>query len=109
MMTAAPSKAPPFKPPPSDARLADYLKDYPPWLFGERLYQSIELMERYSIDLAIVLLGQLGVVDQLGEWRSADELCQALSFVPRFGSALDWLLRRLVETGCIEQVNRDTR
>jgi SAM-dependent methyltransferase len=67
-------------------------------------------MERYSIDLAIDLLGRLDVIDQLGEWRSARNLCHALSFQPRFDFALGWLLERLVETGCIEtQTDGDSR
>jgi SAM-dependent methyltransferase len=69
---------------------------------SEQLYQSIELMERYSIDLAIDLLRRLDVVDQLDEWRSADELCAMLSFQLRFRFALRWILERLVETGCME-------
>jgi len=107
---AASSKPPAFNPAPYDPRLALCLQGYPPSLFSERLYQSIELIERYSIDLAIDLLGRLGVVDQLGDWRSARELCQALSFQPRFNSTLDWLLRRLLETGCVEaRMDRNTR
>ena len=99
-----------FNPPPRDPRLADWLKDYPPELFSEQLYQSVELMERYSIDLAIELLDQLGAIDQLGEWRSASELCQSLSFQPRFSSALGWLLERLIETGCVEtRINGNAR
>ncbi len=43
-----------FKAPVRDPRLADWLKDYPSDVFSERLYQSIELMERYSIELALV-------------------------------------------------------
>lgn len=67
-------------------------------------------MERYSIDLAIDLLGQLNVVNQLDQWRSASELCHALSFQPSFEFALDWLLRRLIETGCIEaRIDNDIR
>jgi 3-hydroxymyristoyl/3-hydroxydecanoyl-(acyl carrier protein) dehydratases len=97
------SEAPDFDPPPYDPRLANWLQDYPASLFGERLYRSIELMERYSIDLAIDLLGRLDVVDQLYEWRSAKQLCEALSYQPRFSSVLDWLLKRLLETGCIER------
>jgi SAM-dependent methyltransferase len=74
------------------------------------LYQSIELMERYSIELAIDLLRRLDVIDQLGEWRSADELCHMLSFQPHFSFALGWVLERLVETGCMEvQVDGNTR
>ena len=95
-------KAPVFNLQPPDPRLANWLKGYPPSLFSERLYQSIELIERYSIDLAIDLIGRLDVIDQLGQWRSARKLCQALSFQPRFSSALAWLLERLIETGCIE-------
>ena len=101
-MNAASSDAPTFKARPCDPRLAHWLKDYPPSLLSERLYQSIELMERYSIELAIDLLRRLDVIDQLGEWRSADELCHVLSFQPRFSFALGWILERLVETGCIE-------
>ncbi|PYL02541.1 MAG: hypothetical protein DME32_06175, partial [Verrucomicrobia bacterium] len=71
-------------------------------MFSETLYQSIELMERYSIDLAIDLLERLDVLEQLDQPRSARELCQALAFQTRFNSTLSWLLQRLVEAGCIE-------
>ena len=109
-MNAATSDAPPFTAPPRDARLARLLKDYPAPVFSEQLYQSIELMERYSIDLAIDLLRRLDVIDQLDEWRSADELCDVLSFQPRFSFALSWILERLVETGCMEvRVDGNTR
>ena len=97
-----PVAAPAFNLRPSDERLAAYLEDYPPSLFSETLYQSIELMERYSIDLAIDLLERLDVLEQLDQPRSARELCQALAFQTRFNSTLSWLLQRLVETGCIE-------
>jgi SAM-dependent methyltransferase len=94
--------APKFETGSSDPRLADCLKEFPPAIFSERLYQSIELMERYSVELAVDLLGQLNLVEQLGAWRSADELCGLLSFQPRFKVALEWILARLLETGCIE-------
>jgi len=94
--------APVFNLHPRDPRLARWLEDYPPSLFSESLYQSIELMERYSIDLAIDLLGGLNVLEQLDQSRSARELCDTLSFPRRFRSTLGWLLERLVETGCIE-------
>jgi SAM-dependent methyltransferase len=109
-VNAATSEAPTFIAPPRDARLAHLLKDYPAPVSSERLYQSIELMERYSIDLAIDLLRRLDVMDQLHEWRSADELCHRLSFQPRFSFALSWILERLVETGCMEvRVDGKTR
>jgi SAM-dependent methyltransferase len=107
---AAGSTPPAFKPQLPDPRLAHWLRKYPPSLFSDRLYQSIELMERYSIDLAIELLSRLNIIDRLGEWGSAGKLCQALSFQPHFNHALDWLLQRLIETGSIEaRTERDTR
>jgi hypothetical protein len=39
----------------SDPRLAECLKEFPAPTFSERLYQSMELMERYSIELAVDL------------------------------------------------------
>lgn len=91
----------------SDPRLAECLKEFPPAIFSERLYQSIELMERYSIELAADLLGRLNVVEQLGKWRSADELCALLGLQPRFRLPLQWILARLIETGWIEAQQHD--
>src|SRR5204862_4516798 len=102
LVNAASSGAPIFRVRPSDPRLAHWLKGYPPSVFSERLYQSIELMERYSIDLAIDLLRRLDAMDQLGKWQSANELCQALSFQPGFSFAWGWILERPVETHCVE-------
>jgi SAM-dependent methyltransferase len=86
----------------SDPRLAECLQEFPPAIFSERLYQSIELMERYSIELAVDLLGRLNLVEQLGGWRSPDELCAVLGFQPRFRLALEWILSRLLESGCLQ-------
>src|SRR5262245_42500129 len=94
--------APKFETGRSDPRLAECLKGFPPAIFSERLYQSIELMERYSIEIAVDLLSQLNLGEQLGAWRTADELCGVLRFQPRFRLALGWILERLVETGCME-------
>jgi polyketide synthase PksN len=91
-----------FQPSRSDPRLADCLKGLPPAIFSERLYQSIELTERYSIELAIDLLGQLNVTEHLGTWRTVDELSAVLGFQPQFKVALQWLLARLLETGCLQ-------
>ena len=99
--------APAFNLCPSDERLAGYLEEYPSSFFGETLYQSIELMELYSIDLAIDLLDRLNVLEQLDQPRSAPELCQALAFQARFSSTVSWLLQRLVETGCVEVETRN--
>lgn len=59
-------------------------------------------MERYSIDLAIEVLERLNVLEQLEQARSAHQLCQGLALQTRFASTLDWLLQRIVETGCVE-------
>jgi polyketide synthase PksN len=102
--------APKFETGRSDPRLAECLKEFPTAIFSERLYQSIELMERYSIELAVDLLGQLNLTEQLGAWRSADELCELLGFQPRFSVAVHWILARLLETGCVEaQSDRGNR
>src|SRR4029453_3287620 len=94
---------------PRDPRLARCLENYPSSLFNEDLYQSIEVMERYSIDLAINLLDRLNVLDQLQQLRSAHELCELLSFPARFSPTLAWLLERLVETSCIEAETQNGR
>src|SRR6476659_5628016 len=102
--------APKFETGQSDPRLAQLLKGFPSAIFSEPLYQSMELMERYSIELAVDLLGQLNLEEQLSPWRSADELCGLFGFQPRFRVALQWILERLLETGCIEtQSDRETR
>ena len=101
-MNAAAFDAHKFETGPSDPRLAECLKGFPPVIFSERLYQSIELMERYSIEVAADLFRQLNLAEQLDAWRSADELCGLLCFQPRFKLALRWILARLVETGCME-------
>jgi SAM-dependent methyltransferase len=93
-----------------DPRLAQWLQQFPAEVFSERAYQSIELMERYSIELAVDLSRQLDLVERLRKWRSIDELSHLLSFQPRFKFALRWILERLVETGCVEaQTNRNIR
>jgi SAM-dependent methyltransferase len=104
------SDALPFKVQPSDPRLAEYLKEYPPPVFSERLYQSIELLERYSVDMAIDLARRLNMTDHLSQWRSLDHLCRLLSFQPSFKVALHWILERLVEIDCVEaRIDGDTR
>ena len=101
-MNALLSHAHKFETQRSDPRLAQWLQQFPSTVFSERLYQSIELIERYSIELVVDLSRQLNLVDQLGDWRTADELCRMLSFQSRFKFALSWILERLVESGCAE-------
>ena len=101
-MNAPLSDAPTFTVQPSDPRLAEYLKEYPPPVFSERLYQSMELLERYSVDMAIDLARRLNVTEHLSQWRSVDDLCRLLSFQPSFTFALRWILERLTEIDCVE-------
>jgi SAM-dependent methyltransferase len=91
-----------FETRPSDPRLGQCLEQFPSAVFNEQLYQSMELIERYSIELAVDLSQQLNLADQLDQWRSADEISRLLSFQPPFKFALCWILERLVETGCAE-------
>jgi SAM-dependent methyltransferase len=91
-----------FKVRPSDPRLTEYLKGYPQSVFSEQLYQSIELMERYSVEMAIDLAHRLSLMKQLSQWQSVDNLCSQLSFQPSFKFALHWILERLVEVDCVE-------
>ncbi len=85
-----------FDIPPFDPRLAGLLADYPADLFNERLYQSIELADRYCLELAIDLLHRLGVAPRLDTWCSVEELCRHFAFSSSFRIALAWLLERLV-------------
>src|SRR5438067_6762427 len=95
---------------PSDPRLAEYLKEYPPQVFRERLYESIERMERHSVEMAIDLARRLNLVDHRSQWRSVDDLCSRLSFQPSFKFALHWILERLVEIECVEaRIDGNTR
>ncbi len=93
-----------------DPRLAEYLRDYPSSLFSEELYQSIELMERYSIALAVRILGELGVIEALQRApASRTQLCASLGLSSQFAPALQWLLRRIVETGSITRAGETFR
>lgn len=78
-----------------DPRLAGLLGGYPETLFSTTLYRSIELADRYSLDLTIDSISRLGIDTQLDHWRSAAGICQRLDFSPRFQQPLAWLLERL--------------
>lgn len=109
-MNGPTSDAQTFKVQASDPRLAEYLKEYPAPVFSEQLYQSIELLERYSVEKALDLAHRLSVFDHLGQWQSADDLGRSLSFQPSFKFALRWILERLVEIDCLErQTDGETR
>ena len=98
---------PAFNPPPLDPRLAELLTDYPPHLFTEQFYQSVELTDRYCLDLAIELLQRLDIALALKAWHSVDGLCRQLDFSPRFRAALEWLLARVAVADLVEISEED--
>lgn len=92
-----------------DSRLAEWLADYPATLFNDALYQSIELVDRYSVALAGELLERLGVVAALQDWQPAAAICQRLGFSPSFQPLLDWLLAYLMTAGWLADRNVEGR
>jgi SAM-dependent methyltransferase len=90
-----------------DPQLANLLAEYPATLFNERLYQSIELADRYSLDLVIDLLQRLEVAPRLNHWNSVTDLCRNLDFNSRFHSALTWLLDYLAAAGLLATREQD--
>lgn len=91
-----------FHPPAFDHRVRDLLGAFPPGIFTEKLHFSIELIHRYTLELAVELLRSLGVTAHMRSWRKADELCRVLSFDSKFGPTLSWLIDAAVELGEIE-------
>ncbi len=85
-----------FNPQRPDPKLTELLAEYPVALFNERLFQSIELADRYCLELSIDLLQRLEVASQLEAWCSVPSLLQRLDFHLCFSKPLTWLLERLV-------------
>lgn len=84
-----------------DPRLAGLLADYPAALFSPTLYRSIELADRYCLDLSLAILERLGVAPELDDWRSAADLGRRLNFPPTFQPRLSWLLNYLAYAGAL--------
>lgn len=90
-----------------DPRVANLLGDYPADLFNERLYQSIELADRYCVDLALDLLRRLDILPLLNSWRSAPEIAAQLSFDTHFLNPLNWLLNLLAKNHLLAVQQQD--
>ncbi|MGZ5092757.1 MAG: class I SAM-dependent methyltransferase [Burkholderiales bacterium] len=88
-----------FTPAVLDPRISSFLAGYPPELFSEKLHFSIELMHRYTLELASGLLRSLGVIAKLDSWCTPDDLCRIFSFDPKFRPMLRWLMEAAVELG----------
>ncbi|HEV7446560.1 MAG TPA: class I SAM-dependent methyltransferase [Steroidobacteraceae bacterium] len=97
--TVSTASAPIFTPAALDPRVPSFLAGYPPELFSEKLHFSIELMHRYTLELASGLLRSLGVIANLDSWCTPDDLCRILSFDPKFCPLLRWLMEAAVELG----------
>jgi SAM-dependent methyltransferase len=93
------ASAPVFTPAALDPRVSSFLAEYPAELFNEKLHFSIELIHRYTLELASRLLRSLGVYAKLDSWCTPDDLCRILSFDPKFCPMLHWLMEAAVELG----------
>lgn len=86
-----------------DPRVADLLTDYPADLFNEGLYQSIELIDQYCIDLALDLLRRLNISPLLNRWCSCQEIVNKLAFDGQFLNPLNWLLNLLASDDLLDR------
>lgn len=69
-------------------------------LFDPGLAASVQALETYGVEWAIELVHRLGIAEALGHRAAtAKTLLDELGFVPAFGPALSWLLRRLADAG----------
>lgn len=85
-----------------DPRLAELLAGFPAEVFSARLYRSCELIDRYSVELAVGLTHQLDIAPHLESAQRLEQLEHALGFAPGFRPALTWLLERLALAGELE-------
>ncbi|MGF1527204.1 MAG: class I SAM-dependent methyltransferase [Candidatus Competibacterales bacterium] len=89
-------------PPAPDPRLMALLADYPPQWFPPSLYHSVQVVHRYTAELALDVLRALGAFDALVTWQSPAELGRTLGLVPAFETQLTWLLDWLASWGALE-------
>lgn len=77
----------------------ELLGELPRDLFSDRLFDSCELVERYVSDLAVDAARTLRIDEALTEAGTTAEVAERLSLTGEELPALDWLLRRLAESG----------
>lgn len=85
-----------------DPRFYDHLGEVPAELLGDRLYWSVELVERYAREWAVELAHGLGVPGALaaaGSGTTAEALAGELGWVEGTAVPLAWLLEELAEAG----------
>jgi SAM-dependent methyltransferase len=86
-----------------DPRLRPLLDRYPATLFTERLHQSCELAELYTLELTLELLGGWNLDAALSPPAATAQVATRLGFAPSFLPALDWLLCRAASAGALRR------
>lgn len=93
----------PFRPGGLDPRVYDHLGEIPAELLGERLFGSVELVERYAREWALELARDLGLEAAFREsgdgGADAETLGVRLGLDPAFREPLAWLLEELAGQG----------
>ncbi|MGD2115965.1 MAG: hypothetical protein PVG07_12980, partial [Acidobacteriota bacterium] len=88
-----------------DPRFYDHLGEIPEDLFDERLYWSVELVERYAREWAVELAGLLGLeraVERAGDaGATAGAVVASLELDPEVRSAASWILEQLAAAGLL--------
>lgn len=94
-----------------DPALYDHLGEIPEALVSERVYWSVELVERYAREWAVELAHGLGVPERLetvDEGATAADLAERLGLdvdrAPGFRQPLGWLLQELTLLGALHAV-----
>jgi SAM-dependent methyltransferase len=87
----------------ADPRLAPLLAGFPPGLFEDRLYRSIQWADHYVLALTLDVVGELGLAPLLlAEPDTAAGLCAKRGLRASFAPRLDWLLRRTATAGLLQ-------
>lgn len=91
-----------------DPRFYDHLGEMPEELFGERLYRSVELVDRHAREWAVALAHELALapaLERAGEdGTTVSELARASGVAPGFEEPLAWILEELASEGAVAAV-----
>ncbi len=91
-----------------DPRFYDLLGEVPKSLFDDRLYWSVELLERYVREWALEIAHRLGLPAALRAapegGATAADLAAALDLAPGFAFPLSWILEQLAALGEVHAV-----
>ncbi len=88
-----------FEPGSLPAGLEPWLGEIPASLFDAMTYACCELADRYSTDLSLEIVRELGLEPELAHGATVDELMKRRGFEPSFRPALAALLERLAWFG----------